>query len=324
MKTAIQPLLILAFYLMATAAEARQISIIIREVSRVNGPTLFLGDVAEINGMSEMQKKQLSSVPLGDAPAYGESRQFSNSSIAEALRSGMRGVGLSAETSEKAPLKLQIPATITIIGKGQSITEIEVKEKLVSGISETCSGCDVEIMELRVPTMDELSPKGRWEIRADYSRLRGTFQIAVEIFEPHQNKKVYWLSGRVSVKKLVPVISHNLQPGIRIQPNDFIMGKRDVTFALDASPDEKEIVGLVLKVPVRANQVLLKSQVKRQPALNRGQNVVLTSGHEVWSVSMKGVAQDEGYIGDLVKVQNPETKKIVVGVVVAEGVVEVK
>jgi flagella basal body P-ring formation protein FlgA len=316
--------IILIVFLLGRTAMAAQISIVIHEAARVHGPKLLLGDVAEFNGITEAQKKQLSAVALGDAPAFGESRKFTNISIAEALRAGMRQIGMNGDSSDQKVLKLQIPSTVTITGRGVIISETELREKIISGVSETCTGCIVKITELRTPKLEDISPSGRWDLRADYSKIRGSFQLALEVFEPNENKKIYWLSGRVVISKQVPVVLRNLAPGTRVQPGDIHMAERDITYLLDNSPGEKEAIGSLLKSPVSANQVLLKSHIKRQPALNRGQIVTLTSGKSEWSISMKGVAQDEGYVGDLVKVQNPDTKKIIAGIVVSEGVVEVR
>jgi flagella basal body P-ring formation protein FlgA len=180
------------------------------------------------------------------------------------------------------------------------------------------------VRDLAVPKIADLPVSATWDLTPDWQKVRGTFQIPLEVVVPGEKKSIYWVTGKVSIKRKVVVLKRDLIYNAKIQPDDLEIQKRDITFKNDTVTDLKEPIGALTLTQVTAGLPLTRSQFRRPPALIRGQNVTVRMGDGGWDVSIKGVAQESGMIGDLVKVLNPNTKKTVVGTVVAEGLVEVR
>jgi len=64
--------------------------------------------------------------------------------------------------------------------------------------------------------------------------------------------------------------------------------------------------------------------LQREFAVKSGEIVKVTAGSSDWEVTIDGIAQASGYIGDTVNVKIPRTQKLVSGLLTAKGVVEVR
>ena len=63
---------------------------------------------------------------------------------------------------------------------------------------------------------------------------------------------------------------------------------------------------------------------KAEVQAKRGQIVKGTLGDDDFQISLNVEAQDSGYIGDVIKVKNLETQKLLSAVIVDKGVVKVQ
>jgi flagella basal body P-ring formation protein FlgA len=120
------------------------------------------------------------------------------------------------------------------------------------------------------------------------------------------------------------VAKRALPVGAKIQKEDFAFQKQDVTFSREVAPQEQELLGSETAQYIMANQPFWKSSLKRRLALMRGAPVDVVLGDKTWSIHFSGIAQDNGYIGDIAKVLNPGTKKIITGMIIDENTVEVR
>lgn len=317
MKFGLITLLLIIF---AAGASASEVSIRIQKTTKVRGPKLTLGDIAVLDGFTVKQSAALKSIALGNAPAYGEKRNFSNQALTEILRVHLKEIRASGTHR----IKLQIPGEISVEGQALPVNAESVREALQDNLKKICEACEYKIEDLRTPEIPAFPPQANWSIRAEYHKLRGTFNIPIEVVSPIGEKSVYWVTGRVSVWKKVPVTTRMLAIQDRLEAADIKWVKRDITYLPDTTPSEPELVGAQLRSSVGPEQILLQSHLVRKHALNRGEVVTVSTGSTGWHMSLKGVAQEHGYIGDTVRVMNTETKKILVGRVTGQGMVEVK
>ncbi len=84
-----------------------------------------------------------------------------------------------------------------------------------------------------------------------------------------------------------------------------------------------DLVGRRLSRPVRAGAVVPKSSVEDVPTIARGQRVTVRLERGPLRIDLVGRAREDGRLGDLIRVQNPGSRRDVVGTVDAGGVVRV-
>lgn len=85
----------------------------------------------------------------------------------------------------------------------------------------------------------------------------------------------------------------------------------------------EEILGWEVKRNIPVGAIIGANAVRRQLLVKRGELVVIIAKNAKFEVKMSGVAKSSGAKGDTVQVTNQSSKKVVEGVVIAPGVVQV-
>lgn len=212
----------------------------------------------------------------------------------------------------------RIPALVVMTKSSTPISKVEVERRVLNTLSARCHECSYKINVLSAP----YPVNTQWDL--DFSQLssRGSFLIPVR--EGGAGNANKWVSGTVRVSRLTPVATRLLSLGERIQPGDLKLAPADVTFAKDSGLRIEDIVGQQLVRTIQVGQPVWAADVKREPAAKRGQIVKGTLGDDDFQISLNVEAQDSGYIGDVIKVKNLETQKLLSAVIVDKGVVKVQ
>ncbi len=306
-------ILILIFGLNAFAAKARMD--VLSQVY-VENEQIFLNDITKTENISPELQTKLNTIVIGNTPKEGEVRSFSSYAISEIIRYNLR--------SDLSLITLKIPAEIKVSRKGTSLTPTEVKSRMISWVQSTCAPCDVEVSSLRLQDPGKLGPSVTWSVSNTQIIPRGSFNISIDLYKDNNFLRKIFVQGNLRILKEVPIVKRNLQYGERIQRDDVSFEKRDITFNRDIIPSAEELYGSEIAGGVSTNQILWTRNLKRKMALTRGAPVQVTVQNQGWRIHLTGIAQDSGYIGDTVKILNPATKKVIVGVINADGMVEVK
>lgn len=130
----------------------------------------------------------------------------------------------------------------------------------------------------------------------------------------------------VKVKIMSPavVLTRRLNPGDDIDVTDVSLQTRDVsTMAYGYFSDLKSIQGYTAKRSL-ANGTLLSPEMLKAPLLiQRGQTVTIAAESGSLSIKMNGKAMSDGSKGDIIRVKNLNSGRIVEGVVQNNGSVKI-
>lgn len=274
---------------------------------------ITLAHIVDWDNDSSSAKTRLSKVVLGDGPKLGEQRVFTSGAVAKLVRQNLPELN-----------GVKIPNRITVENRGYELTKEEVKTKLARRWERLCKECRFVFRSVSLPILPSAALGKRWRLE-DQGRLpRGSFSRRLEVFQDHGAPVVYWISGRVEIHKKVPVSKKAIEIGHRFRAEDIAEKMRDVTFATDGLPTAKEIEGQQAKRAMRANEVIWASFIQREKALTRGDLVKVVTGSENWELSLRAIAEQDGYIGDYVKVRNIKSRQLMNGRVTAKGEVEIQ
>jgi len=130
----------------------------------------------------------------------------------------------------------------------------------------------------------------------------------------------------VNVRATLPVAlaARPLRRGERLRRVDVIMEPRDLSelrHGFVANP--ARLVGKRLKRSVRAGAVLEDEWVERPPLVVRGQPVQLRLAYGPLVIEGKGMARQDGRLGEWIRVVNSDSRREVLGRVGPDGVVHV-
>lgn len=314
----IQSLLALAaLFLASLAAEAAPQISVSASIQVGEQESITLGDLASFEGFSAARTVELKAIRLADAPKSGEQRVFTNYGLAQTFRSY---VG-NEEAGEK--VHFSIPNRVVITRKTIKLNDASVKQAIIDQLKAICSSCEFKIDRVALPIVNGLTAQSKWNVKVRSELPKGTFSYPLEVTD-ESGSQLYWVNGNISVLKRAMVAKRNIGIGEKISESDISSELRDITYLHDSIADLSDLVGSVAARGISAEQVIGRSFLKREAAFKFGDVVKVITGNESWQISIDGVAQQAAAVGETARVKIPRTNKLLSGVVVDKGVIEVR
>ncbi|MBX9767334.1 MAG: flagellar basal body P-ring formation chaperone FlgA, partial [Bdellovibrionales bacterium] len=183
----------------------------------------------------------------------------------------------------------------------------------------------VKIEALRLPPRRPEMDDARWTIdNSLVSSWKGNVTVPVK-FKTAQGKEVTeWVTAQIKHLRPSAVSLKYLKHGDRITKDDFAIEMRDSSRSIDASPAPEQMIGRRLNRAIPVGQIIWAGDFEKNKLVERGQLVDLHLETEGLKIKMTGIAQDDGGLGDRVRIQNQDSKKVVSAVVVGNARVELK
>jgi len=244
----------------------------------------------------------------------GERIGLSSQSVVQHLKSALA-------PEERDLYRFSIPRRIQITVTAPALTEASVKALLISKWQKLCGECRVEISNLRLP----LGKLAHWHLEVPENLPSGSFNLPITVKAGNgAMDATYWLQGKADVLRELPVAQRALYPGERVRAEDFTYRWQSVTHAVDGPPEKNFLVGMKVKIPVAANQVIWSRNLEKEKALSRGDQVRVILKQGSWELSLSAIAEKDAEVGDTITLKNPSTKKELIGLVVGKGEVQVQ
>ena len=138
------------------------------------------------------------------------------------------------------------------------------------------------------------------------------------------NPQVLRLWGFVEVLKKVPVVVKPLQAGEVFREEHVSLELRELSrLPHDVVFDVGSALGKEVRMSLRPGMVLRTSHLQLPVLVKRNEEVELIAQGKNFIVKAKGVALENGRLGEVIRVKNKESQKVVFAKVVGERIVEV-
>ena len=255
----------------------------------VDGDRITLGD------LSPTVPRELLGLDVGPAPAPGKSATLSRAAVQEALRRS----GADPELATALPARAQIERA------GNQLT----KDALAVQVREAASA---ELpVGITIDTVLGLSnvtlPKGDHSIDVKLGKLRRSTVATVDIHAGGRRWARQQATLQLSGTAKTPVLRDDLPKGTTVKPEHIEM--QDV--ALDHVPEgamtrREDLVGQRLRTKTNAKTMVRKAAVELPPVIARGDVVHVVARGRGLKISRQGVAQQDGAIGQTIKVKGSE------------------
>lgn len=133
-------------------------------------------------------------------------------------------------------------------------------------------------------------------------------------------------SFRVELEALAEILiaAENLQRRDLLTPEKVEFRLQDISDLKQPLFDDEEIYGKRLKRSVRVGQPLLRRQIDFPPMIKRRDKVTIQAQRGGLLLTAAGEAKEDGQEGDMIRVLNLGSRKVVLGRVTAPGLVEVE
>lgn len=309
----LQRVLFLGITLMANLAWARPEVIFPKEAEVSNTTVISVFQVAELKELTGVAFNEIAKMPLVDQIEKQESIVLSGEEVSKKLRELVK----NSEVLKKLNPAFRIPSEIRIRIRQDGYSKEEIERSLRNVLVAKCETCKFQIRLNALPKMGTRHGSIDWDQELKY----GSFMIPVREADQFSNK---WITGTVRVQKQVPVARKLIRFGERLQAEDLEIQETDITFVKEETPELSQVVGLLANRTLSPRAPVLLSDLKREPATRKGQMVKALVGDSVFEVSINASAEENGFIGDVIKVKNPETQKTMSAIVIDKGVVKVQ
>ncbi|KTD70439.1 MULTISPECIES: flagellar basal body P-ring formation chaperone FlgA [Legionella] len=130
--------------------------------------------------------------------------------------------------------------------------------------------------------------------------------------QENDNRWSLYVPVRITVSKTIYVAKRTLVKGTRLSRDDIYQTEMDVQRLSNGYFTEKDLlIGQVCKKNIPANSPFNPHNIEAAKLINKGERVSIVVNDNNLTVSMEGVAIEEGSLGETIKVRNLSSKKII-------------
>jgi flagellar basal body P-ring formation protein FlgA len=211
---------------------------------------------------------------------------------------------------------------------GTVLSEKKIRSVVKGFILDRTKDSGMEIKIKRITIGEDISvPAGKvsYEIIAP-DQWQGWGKTVLGLVIRVDDQLVRNMSIPVEVEALdeMVVALYPLPQGKVVEENDVSLQKRDMTdVSGKVSFNLADVLGKRVRIPIRANTPVRSDYLEKVPLVKSGQVVTIVAENGSFRVTATGMARGSGAEGDLIMVQNMNSKKSVQGRVVDAGTVEV-
>ncbi|MFW5930638.1 MAG: flagellar basal body P-ring formation chaperone FlgA [Desulfosalsimonas sp.] len=305
-------LIIFCFYSQAQGLEVR-----FKETATAGSQLLTIGDVAEITPSSKADK--LSDVELFPAPGPGEQKCFKSSTLKAYVRNAA-GRDESIQWGGAERVCVRPDGAILTPEKLQRV----VNQRLEDALSHLSA--DRVGFEMRSSPEPISIPRGEAGFDVSFSDRNVMDSRKVNVIVKVDGRVVENLSipGRVRAVVPVAVAAGNLERGDVLKESDVNMKPQNIADLRSPCLDRKDAVGKRVKRSVSAGRALSKSDIDRPVLVKRRQMVSMVLEKGSMRLQARGVAEENGKKGDVIRVKNTRSAREVSCVVTGKKQVRVE
>lgn len=307
--------------LLMSYAFAEGVTITIPTEVRVNGPFMTLGEVADIKGDDSERMNRLGQLKIGSAPSPGRHL---------VLTKELLGMRLVATGSDLNHVSWNIPETITVTTNFQTINGQTVIDKGIMAIKEqigsSVNSADLSILPI-ANVQDIVAPIGDLILTSSLPygiRYNAPTNVKISINVNGQVLPIMNVKFDVKLYRQVAVAASQVHQG-EILTHENIRYERMDTGRLGQGyfTDLTKIMGLETRRPLTPGMVVTTLMLNKPMLIKRGDLVNVIARIGGMEVSVAGKAMQDGYEGQLIRVQNVNSNRFLSAKVLDEGTVQV-
>lgn len=313
---------ILAIAGLGADAQPAKAQIRFAESARVCAARFTLGEIAAVEAADNASVEKIKKLEIGYSPAPGYERKLLRESIRELLL---------ANGMDRESFILSGPPAIVITTKSMSLSPAELLKKAEEFLKSQLNDRGVKDFQLSIngTPLSVQVPAGRDGVRVEAawrgeSKLRGQVGVDLRVFVDGDVHSVVPLVYQIKSFSPALVASRNIAPGE-------VIGAQNASLQKVEWPDGPQNPLILLQQgegkastrTIRTGELVYESDLRLVPLVLKDQAVLVSSRIGALTVSMRGVAQSDGFMGSTITVLNPQGQGPVLGRVVGLGQVEV-
>jgi len=304
-------LLLLLFVFISSLSYGAEV--ILKRDVQVFGREVTLGEISEIRG-TPAEKELLSPIKVATAPLPCRKRSISKEDVAGKIADYLRKNGISVrEIALKGPEKILITSLCSVV------TEDHIRKLIEDFFRRNYPRYQVvSVPDLKI----ELPYTGyREHLSLDYLG-RSSARFIYEITVNGKVVKKFWLPVRVERKVKVVVAVKPIPRGTVISADEVSLKEVVESKARGGTDKISSVVGATAKRDFLPGDVITERGIVPSFAVRRNQPVKVVYRSGAIRIELPGIALQDGLVGNIIKVKNPSTGKVLLCRVTGSGLVE--
>lgn len=299
-------LMLLSIWTLMNTVFAEGVTVIVAASVHVEGPSITLGQLADISGDDAQQVNNLRQLKLGSAPSPGGSM---------VLTKEILGMRLASAGSNLEGIVWQIPDSVTVTTNSQVISGQALINKAVVTIQERVGQKgDIRIAPLG-SVQDIIVPAGDVVLTSELPYgIHYNSPTATTITVSVNGQVVSKINLRLDVKlyQQVAVAANQIGLGEIITADKLRYEQMDTgRLGLGYFSDMNKVAGLIARRSLPPGMVVTESMVNKPILIKRGSTVIILARIGDMEVTAAGQAMQDGNEGQLIRVRNINSAKII-------------
>ena len=293
-----------------------EVKVVVAETSLVRGPMVFLGEVAHIQA-SLFLKEVLQKIEIGNSPKPGKIKQLNKRRLVSLVQS---------QPGVPEGVVIETPKKIYVKRASQQIQQQQFQAQVDLFLSKVLKDRKYELTQLKVNATG-VYPQGDVELavgsKSNVDKL-GNLTIFMDILIDGNREDRIRISGKVAVYQTILCAVRDLSKGELLLETDVYSVRKNVfDLRTDVAGTHQEIDKKVLNTNLRKDDYIRSSCLQDIPLIHKGELISLVARRNTLLIVTSAISKEDGYAGQLIRVENIGSGKTVRGLVKERSTVEV-
>lgn len=213
--------------------------------------------------------------------------------------------------------KFLLPQEIKLIRSQQNVSRMELERKIKNQLLARCADCEYQIQVQSVPQ----ALGADWTVELNIDLAKET--VMIPISDPLRKGANQWVVVEIRKYAEVPVAARNIVSQTSIDSSMYRLEKRVLRSTSDIVTTADELDAVISTRALTAGQTFSKRDLKKELIIKKNQIVKAQVEKDGFQIFITAVAEDSGAMGDLIRVKNLDSQKIIAAEVVGRGVVKI-
>ena len=295
------------------------VSITLKEHSNISGERIFLNKIANIDG-DKKEIKEFGPIYIGRLPLQEMTRIINKDYIK--LR-------IKQTKADISKVVLIGPEKIKVTRASREISEEEIREIveafLLRRIQRRRENVELKISyngKILVPSHKEIS----YEV-IPFKALNQNNIYLLDVIFKADSRIVEKIRVTSKIDRRIPVFftSRPIDRHQIISENDVFMEERRISdLPQKVIWELEDVIGKRARRNIPANTILRKNLLEHSSLIKKGDLVTILAESKTLKITTKGEAREKGSKGDVIKVRNLSSKKIIGGLVLDKSTVKIE
>ncbi len=311
----------------SNAAESEPVVVSLKPTASVGKQLVLIRDIAALRGGDDFVRERIRRVDISDTPAAGSSEQISRKRVEiRLLLAGIAHDDFVVDGAERVTVTLGsggvgdaavVDAIRASLSQQLSIDPKDVEVRIVQPIVQTLLSPETKLEDIELKPYLPLNPRP------------GKLRVKVGVFVKGSLTHTFSVLLDLTLYQTVPIATRVIARREEFNKENIQFERRAVSQQLRRSiatevlgkkakrriqPQEIIRVLDIAEPVTESNSVLIKPRDFVRMVVRKG---------SLTAVVPAGEALQQGRLGDLIRLRNPQSKKIVIGRVVSRGEVEI-